>query len=90
VEGYRSSALLDTRGHVVVSHQLEGLRLGAGLHENRPLERPPFAVAGVRQAIVAGAGEGRVLDGSGLTVFQRLDTEGWLLAVTVDAAPYGL
>lgn len=89
VEGFRSSALLDTRGHVVVSHQMEGLRLGAGLHANRPLERPPFEVAGVRQAIVEGAREGRVFDGSRLTVFRRLDTEGWFLAVTVDAAPYG-
>lgn len=89
VEGYRSSSLLDARGDVVVSHDMRGLRLGAGLHANLPLERPPFEVLGVRQAIALGAREGRVFEGSSLTVFQRLDTEGWLLAVTVDAAPYG-
>ena len=71
--------------------QASGTKTLKQLFEAEPdrLSRFTFDVAGVREAIVAGAREGRVVDGSRLTVFQRLDTEGWLLAVTVDAAPYG-
>ena len=62
----------------------------AGLHENQPLERLPFAVEEVRAAIAGGAREGQVHSAGALTVFESLDTTGWLLAVTVDGAPYGL
>ena len=44
----------------------------------------------VRAAIAAGAREGRIQSGSTLTVFESLVSTGWLLAVTVDGAPYGL
>jgi len=90
VEGYQGSALLDAAGNVVLSGQTREVRLSAGLHANRALERTPFEVPEVRAAIVAGAREGRVQSGSQLTVFERLDTGGWLLAVTVESEPYDL
>lgn len=89
VEGFRGAALLDARGNVVLSEQTRERRRSAGLHENQPLERLPFAVEEVRAAIVGGAREGRVHSAGALTVFERLDSTGWLLAVTVDGAPYG-
>jgi len=90
VEGYQGSALLDTEGNVVLSGQTRDVKLGAGIHDNRALERTPFEVSEVRAAIVAGAHEGRVQSGSRLTVFERLETGGWILAVTVESAPYDL
>jgi hypothetical protein len=90
VEGYRGSALLDGHGDVVVSERTPAVKLGAGIHANRPLQRPPFEVPEVRNAILTGAREGRVLARGQLTVFRRLETEGWLLAVTVDGEAYGL
>ena len=90
VEGYQGSALLDTAGDVVLSGRTRGVKLSAGIHANRALERTPFEVPEVRAAIQAGAHEGRVQSGSGLTVFERLDTGAWILAVTVESAPYDL
>ena len=89
IEGYRSSALLDDHGDVVVSERTPGPKLEAGIHANKPLQPLPFEVPEVRNAILAGAREGRVLASGRLTVFRRLDTEGWLLAVTVDGEAYG-
>lgn len=90
VEGFRGSALLDGRGDVVVSEDLLDFRAGPGLHQNQALERVPFAVPEVSAAIAAGAREGRVRSASGFTVFEHLHSADWLLAVTVDGAPYGL
>jgi hypothetical protein len=89
VEGYRGSSLLDTSGDVVLSDQTREVRLGAGLHHNRALDKHPFEVAEVRAAIARGAREGRVHSGAELTVFRRLDSADWLLAVSVDGEPYG-
>jgi hypothetical protein len=89
VEGFRGAVLLDARGDVVLSQQTRELRRGVGLHDNLPLLRQPFAVAEVRAAIAGGAREGRVHSAGALTVFETLDSTGWLLAVTVDGAPYG-
>ncbi|HKO92454.1 MAG TPA: protein kinase, partial [Polyangiaceae bacterium] len=90
VEGYQSSALLDAAANVVLSERTREVRLSGGLHANRALERTPFEVPEVRAAIAAGAREGRVQSGDRMTVFERLDTGGWLLAVTVESAPYDL
>jgi hypothetical protein len=90
VTGFRSAALLDEQGDEVLSERTRERRRSAGLHDNQPLERIPFAVAEVRAAIAGGARSGRVQSGNTLTVFESLDTTGWLLAVTVDGAPYGL
>jgi hypothetical protein len=90
VAGFRSAALLDTEGNVVLSELTRERRRSAGLHENQPLERSPFAVAEVRAAIAAGAREGHIQSDRLLTVFESLHTTSWLLAVTVDSAPYGL
>jgi serine/threonine-protein kinase len=90
VEGYRGSALLDAHGDVVLSERSRELRRGPGIHSNQALERVPFEVPEVRDAIVAGARDGRVRSASGLTVFEHLESADWRLAVTVDGAPYGL
>jgi serine/threonine-protein kinase len=90
VPGYQGSALLDRNGDVVVSERALDVKLGAGTHENRALKHAPFEVAGARQAVRDGKREGRVIAGQRMVVFRGLDTEGWYLAVTVDAAPYGL
>jgi len=90
VEGYRGSALLDARGDVVLSERSGELRHGPGIHGNQALERVPFEIPEVREAIRAGARDGRVRSAGGLTVFEHLDSADWLLAVTVDGAPYGL
>jgi methyl-accepting chemotaxis protein len=89
VAGFRGAALLDAQGNVVLSEQTRERRRSAGLHENQPLERPPFAVEEVRAAVASGAREGRVHSAGALTVFESLDSTGWLLAVTVDGTPYG-
>ncbi|MEY4545572.1 MAG: hypothetical protein RL685_1767 [Pseudomonadota bacterium] len=89
VAGFRSAVLLDAQGNVVLSEQTRERRRGAGLHDNQPLERRPFAVEEVRAAVASGAREGRVHSAGALTVFESLDSTGWLLAVTVDGAPYG-
>jgi serine/threonine protein kinase len=90
VAGFRSSALLDSQGDVVLSARTLDFRSSPGLHENQALERVPFEVPAVRAAIAAGAREGSVHSSHGFTVFERLDRAGWLLAVTVEGAPYGL
>jgi len=88
IDGYQGSSLLDESGNVVLSEQTREVKLGAGLHQNRTLERRPFEVAEVREAIAQGVRVGRVQSGSRLTVFQSLDTAHWLLAVSVDSEPY--
>jgi len=90
VDGYRSAALVDEAGDVVLSEQTREVKLGAGLHQNRALERRLFEVPEVRQAIARGEREGRVHAEARLTVFQRLETAPWLLAVSVDSEPYGM
>ena len=90
VAGFQSAALLDAQGDEVLSERTRERRRSAGLHENQPLERLPFAVEEVRAAIAGGARQGQVHSAGALTVFESLDTTGWLLAVTVDGAPYGL
>lgn len=87
--GYQSSALLDAQGYVVLSEATRRVRLGRGTHDNRALERLPFEVAEVRAAIAAGESAGSVQHGASLTVFRRLDSAAWYLAVSVDAEPYG-
>ncbi len=90
VAGLQHAALLDRQGNVVLSERTRERRRAAGLHGNQPLESTPFEVAEVRQAIAAGAREGTVQSAGTLTVFESLDSAGWLLSVTVDGAPYGL
>jgi serine/threonine-protein kinase len=90
VEGYRGSALLDAHGDVVLSERSRELRHGPGIHDNQALDRVPFEIAEVRDAVASGARDGRVRSSGGLTVLEHLDSADWLLAVTVDGAPYGL
>jgi eukaryotic-like serine/threonine-protein kinase len=90
VAGYRGAALLDPQGDVVLTERTREQRTSPGLHQNKALQRVPFEVAEVRAAILAGARQGRVQSGSQLTVFERLDSAEWLLAVNVDGEPYGL
>jgi serine/threonine-protein kinase len=90
VEGYRGTVLLDAHGDVVLSERSRELRTGPGIHGNQALERVPFELPEVRAAIAAGARDGRVQSAGGLTVFEHLESADWLLAVTVDGAPYGL
>jgi hypothetical protein len=87
--GSQSSALVDARGDVVLSEATRQVRLGRGTHDNRALERRPFEVAEVRDAITAGESAGSVQHGASLIVFRRLDSAAWYLAVSVDAEPYG-
>jgi hypothetical protein len=88
VEGFREAAVLDERGDVVFSTADRGRNLGAGIHDNRAIERRPFGIAGVRGRVANGANDGLVRAGDGLVLFQRLGTLGWSLAVTFASAPY--
>ncbi len=88
VEGYRSAALVDHRGKIVLSTDALGVRVGAGLHGNQTLASHPFPVEGIRDAVERGQRDGRVRKDPELYVFQRLETgERWLV-VTVDSARY--
>jgi serine/threonine-protein kinase len=87
-EGFRESSVLDDRGDVVFSSGERGRNLGAGVHENRSLERKPFAFTEVRDQITGGARDGLVRAGDQIVVFQRLASLPWSLAVTFAAAPY--
>jgi serine/threonine-protein kinase len=88
VEGFRDAAVLDERGDVVFSTADRGRNMGAGVHENRAIERRPFGVDNVRGRVANGATDGLVRAGDGLVLFQRLGTLGWSLAVTFASAPY--
>jgi len=87
-EGFRESAVLDDHGDVVFSTTERGRNLGTGTHENRTLERTPFAAAAVRDRIAAGARDGLVREGDRIVVFQRFGSFPWTLAVTFSAGAY--
>ncbi|HEY2516638.1 MAG TPA: cache domain-containing protein, partial [Polyangiaceae bacterium] len=88
LEGFRASAVLDEKGDVVFWTGERGRILGAGVHENRTLERRPFGLAAVRSGVAGGARNGMVRAGDALVIYQRLTSFPWTLAVTLSAAPY--
>lgn len=91
VAGFQWAALVDDAGNVVLSTRERGVRLDAGINENRDHHGDrdvPFPIASVRDAIAAHVREGLRTEASSLVVFQHLDTNPWTLAVVVDEAPY--
>jgi serine/threonine-protein kinase len=85
VAGFRSAVLLDERGDVVLSTLARGIDYGRGTHENRAIERRPFHVVAVREAIASKRRDGRVFDAEGLYVFQRLEGNDWSLVASLDS-----
>ncbi|MET0593928.1 MAG: cache domain-containing protein, partial [Polyangiaceae bacterium] len=86
VAGFQSAALLDEHGDVVLSTLSRGADFGQGTHQNRAVDREPFPVTQVRDAIIGKKRDGRVFDERGLYVYQRLEGNDWSLVATLDSA----
>jgi hypothetical protein len=86
IPGFRSAALLDEHGDIMLSTLARGIDLGKGTHNNRAMDRQPFPAAPVRDAVVSKRPDGRVFDDGGLYVFQRLESNDWSLVATLDRA----
>ncbi len=82
IEEFRESAVLDERGNVVFSTRERGRLLAAGVHDNRALDRHPFPVVEVRDALAHGSRDGSVRVADAIVVYQRLGSFDWWLAVT--------
>jgi len=84
IAGFRSAALLDEHGDIMLSTLARGVDLGRGTHDNRAVDRKPFPAPLVRDAVLSKRRDGRVFDEGGLYVFQRLESNDWSLIATLE------
>lgn len=86
--GFVETSVLADDGTVIGRSDARTGRVDLGLNDNRALERAPFPVAPIREAVVAGVPGGTLVGDDRLFAYQRLVASGWTLVVEVDRATW--
>ncbi len=83
LRGFVQAVLVHNDGTVIARSRDASAPMTPGLNDDKPMQRAPYEVDAVREAIVAGSTGGATTHGDDVVVWHRTSASGWTLAVHV-------